>query len=112
MSVNFTKILGWVTFLVGISIIIFSLYFSYNIFTGKKAVPEFFKTPIPSKERAPGPVDPQKEIGRMIREQLKEMLPFDALTRTLNLAVWATLAGILIFGGAQISNLGIKLIKD
>jgi len=38
-----TKIIGWVTFLVGIAIIGFTLYSSYNIFTGKATVPEFFK---------------------------------------------------------------------
>jgi len=48
----------------------------------------------------------------MIGEQLKGMLPVDTLPKILNLAVWSTLAWILIFGGAQISSLGIKLLKS
>jgi hypothetical protein len=47
----------------------------------------------------------------MIGEQLKGMVPLDSLPKLLNLAVWSMLAFILIFGGAQIASLGIKLIK-
>jgi hypothetical protein len=42
---------------------------------------------------------------------LKEILPAEAITKMLNLIVWSILAGIFIFGGSQISSLGIKLLK-
>jgi len=50
-------------------------------------------------------------MEKMIGEQLKGIIPVDTLPKMLNLIVWSILAGLLIFGGAQISNLGIKLIK-
>jgi len=113
-----TKIFGWVLLIAGITIIVWSLYSSYNIFTGAKAAPEIFKMPV---EEVETPVDKgkipttqaelQKELERMIGEQLKGILPVETLPKMLNLIVWSILAGILIFGGAQISNLGIKLIK-
>jgi hypothetical protein len=34
------------------------------------------------------------------------------LPKLLNLLSWSIFAGILIFAGAQIAGLGIKLIKD
>ena len=119
---NPKNIVGWVTFLAGILIISFALYSSYNIFTGKSSVLEFFKieekvTQAPAPSSGGGgklPTSPealQQEIGKMIGEQLKGILPVDTLPKILNLFVWSTLAWILIFGGAQISSLGIKLLK-
>ena len=107
-----TKILGWVLLLAGVLIIVWTLYSSYNILTGGAVMPEIFEMgegkALSQKE---GAGDLQVQMEEMIGEQLKGILPVDALPKMLNLGVWAMLAGILIFGGAQISNLGIKLIK-
>jgi hypothetical protein len=113
---SLTKVVGWITFFVGILIIIFTLYRSYNIFTGKISPPEFFKIETkevtPSQKKTPTSLEEiQKQMGEVLAEQLKEILPKESLTKILNLAVWSILAGILIFGGSQISSLGVKLIK-
>jgi len=111
------KIFGWVLLLAGVVIIGWTLYFSYNIFTGKTAVPEIFiieakEVQVPTKGKIPtSPTEIQEQIGKMLGEQLTGILPTDVLPKMLNLGVWAMLAGLLIFGGSQISNLGIKLIK-
>jgi len=47
----------------------------------------------------------------MIGEQLQGLLPANSINQFFNLIVWSMLAFILIFGGSQISGLGIKLIK-
>jgi len=107
-----TKILGWVLLLAGVLIIVWTLYSSYTIFTGEAVMPEIFE--MGEEKVLPqngGTQDLQAQMEEMIGEQLKGILPVDTLPKILNLTVWAMLAGILIFGGAQISNLGIKLIK-
>lgn len=108
-----TKIFGWFLLLAGVIIIFWSLYSSYNIFTAKAAAPEIFK--VAEKEAAlpqQGRVqDLQAQIEKMIGEQLKGMLPADLLPKLFNLIAWSIFAGILIFAGAQIASLGIKLIK-
>jgi len=113
------KIFGWVLLIAGIILIGWTLLSTYNIFTGKVATPEIFKLP----EAAKAPVaeekitgiqdiqDIQAQIEKMIGEQLKGIIPVETLPKLLNLIVWSILAGLLIFGGAQISSLGIKLIK-
>jgi hypothetical protein len=113
---NAKKIIGWITFLAGIMIILFTLYRSYNIFTGKSPPPEFFKTSgkevAPQKKKVPTSLEElQRQMGEILAEQLKEILPAEAITKMLNLIVWSILAGIFIFGGSQISSLGIKLLK-
>jgi hypothetical protein len=117
---NYKNIIGWITFFAGILIIAFALYSSYNIFTGKAPLPEFFKiegkaaqAPLTQKEQVPTSLEGmQQQIGEMLGEQLKGLLPEGFLPKILNLFVWSMLAGILIFGGSQISGLGIKLLKS
>jgi len=110
------KIFGWVLLIAGIILIGWTLLSTYNIFTGKVATPEIFKLPEAAKapvaeEKITGIQDIQAQIEKMIGEQLKGIIPVETLPKLLNLIVWSILAGLLIFGGAQISSLGIKLIK-
>ncbi len=113
------KILGFALLLAGVVIIGWTLYSSYNVFTGKTAMPEIFNFPETiqtptAKEKVTGTMeleDVQGQVGQMIGEQLKGFLPVDTLPKILNLFSWSMLAGILIFGGSQISSLGIKLLK-
>ena len=112
MNPKLQKFSGWILLLVGVGIILWSLYSSYNIFTAKTTAPEIFKmaekeTVLPKKETQ----KLETQIQEMIGEQLKGMLPVGSITTLLNLIAWSIFAGILIFGGAQIANLGIKLIK-
>ena len=104
------KTLGLILFFLGIAIILYTLYSSFNIFTAKAAPPEIFKITeqTPSAEGAQGL---EAQLQEMINEQLRGIIPVDSIPTLLNLIAWSILAGILIFGGAQISSLGIKLIK-
>ena len=108
---KYSQIIGWVLLFAGIGIIGWTLINSYNIFTAKAVLPEFFEVPkeevVTKKE---GTQDIQAQMEQMIGEQLKGVLPADSITKLLNLVVRSTLAFILIFGGSQISSLGIKLI--
>lgn len=108
----YSKIVGWLVFLAGLILIGWTLFNSYNIFTAQTALPEFFKMSgqaVVSQES--GTLDIQKQLQQMIGEQLKGFIPLDAIPKLLNLTIWSILAGLLVFGGAQIAGLGIKLIK-
>ena len=103
---NFTKTsFGLILLVLGLIIIFYSLYSSFNIFTAKAAPPEIFKAEPSAQGTVAGSIQAQ------IEEQLKGMLPVDSVPTLLNLISWSIFAGILIFGGAQIASLGIKLIK-
>ena len=104
------KIFGLALLLGCLIIIFYSLYSSYNIFTNKATVPEIFKT----EEKilaAPKDQGIEAQMQQLIQGQLQGILPVDSIPRLLNLISWSIFAGILIFGGSQISGLGIKLIK-
>ena len=102
------KILALALIIIGLAVIFYGLYSSFNIFTGKEGAPEIFKTPLAQKSVASQ--DVQGQLQNMVSEQLKGMLPVDSIATLLNLMSWSVFAGILIFGGAQISGLGVKLL--
>ena len=109
------KIIGYTLLIVGLSLIIFTLYQSYNIFTDKYSAPSIFKvqTPLsPSKNNSGNSLqDLQKQLNQEISKQISQMVPADTLPKILNLFSWSILAGIFIFGGSQIAILGVKMIK-
>jgi hypothetical protein len=116
---SFTKLVGWLLLFSGILIISFSLYQSFVIFTGKKEPPEIFKietikTNISSlsKKKVPTSLEEvQAQLQEMMQEQIQNIIPKEAISKSLNLVSFSILAGILIFGGSQISFVGIKLLK-
>lgn len=116
-------IVGWSLLALGVAIIFYSLFSSYNIFTGKTAVPGVFS--ITDECTISGETNTQKgtgglgklglgdiDIQKIVGNQLKGMLPDNAIPKALNLAVWAVLAWILIMAGGQIAGIGIKLLKN
>lgn len=112
------KILGYILIVGGVGLIVFSVYSSYNIFTGKVLPPEVFKVEkkqepiLPKDEHSLTPEEQsRKEMGEVIGEQIEEVLPVENILKLLNLLSWSILAGILIFAGSQISGLGVKLVK-
>jgi len=103
------KTLGLVLIILGLAVIFYGLYSSFNIFTGKASPPEIFEAP--SVAKSVGSQDVQAQLQNMIQEQLRGMLPVGSVATFLNLASWSVFAGILVFGGAQIAGLGVKLLN-
>ena len=111
---NLNKILGYLLLICGLILIVFTLYQSYNIFTGKSLAPSVFKIQMAKKLQANSNLNLQQQIEQQINEavsqQIAGMLPIGEVNKLLDLISWSILAGILIFGGGQIASLGIRLI--
>ena len=114
-----TKSFGFALLFIGITIILYALLSSYNIFTAKSPVPEIFPVPEITIEDSSSPIktatsiqDIQDQLQETMKEQMGSMLPPDFIPKLLNLISWSIFATILIFGGTHISGIGIKLIKD
>ena len=104
------KFLGLVLLFLGLIIILYSLYSSYNIFNAKNQAPEIFAIE-KVKSMSGQTQDIEAQLQNLLQEQLKGLLPAGSVPQLLNLMSWSIFAGILIFGGSQISGLGIRLIK-
>ena len=117
MSVN--KIIGWVFVFIGIVIISYSIYSSFNIFTGKSLAPEIFSVSLEQISRYREEADSNQNLeeqaknqaNEMVKQQLGEMIPDGSFPKFFNLISWSLFTGILIFAGSKISEIGIRLVK-
>lgn len=113
---KFKKFFGWILIISGAAIIFWCLYSSYNIFNNKAPAPEIFKAEVgkTSSQKGDQGLDAQVEekLKEMLGEQLKAIVPVNSIPKLLNLISWSIFAGIFIFGGSQLANLGIRLIKE
>ena len=113
---NIERILGFVLLVVGVGLILYSLFASYGIFTGSQEAPEIFSDPVgneieTSADEATASADVQQQLQSLMQEQLKGILPEGTIPKTLNLFAWSIFTGILIFGGGQIAGIGVKLLR-
>lgn len=106
-----TKVAGWLLLFLGLAIILYSLYSSWQVFTGKMAFPEIFKVSLAKTDSGTGTGGTDVQLENLINSQIGQLFPTNAVPTILNLFAWSILAGILIFGGGQVSSLGIKLLK-
>lgn len=117
MSKKIQKFFGWVLLLAGVAIISWSLYSSYRIFNNKRPSPEIFKTEAQKPEQTKKPqqgleAQLEEKTKEIIGEQLKEVLPADAITKFFNLIAWSGLAAIFLIGGSQLAGIGIRLLRE
>jgi hypothetical protein len=100
---------GWALLILGILLIIWGIYYSYQIFTLKTEPPQIFK--VQEKENGLSGNTPQEQLEVAIKEQIESLLPGNAITELLNLVAWSMFAVILFMGSSHIAVLGIRLIK-
>ena len=108
------KIIGWILLVGGMAIILYSLYTSYLLFTAARPAPVIFRMEVATSTSSNFlPTDlTEKRITKIDLQQLVNSFCLGgSQSKLLNLIAWSIFAGILIFGGSQISGLGIKLIK-
>ena len=109
---NYSKIIGWLTFLTGLVIIGSTIYFTYNIFTGAAATPQIFKLESSPQNTTEIEGDGlEADLKKIISDQLSNLIPLDSMSKFANLSAWTVGAWVLISGGSKISELGIKLIS-
>ncbi len=107
-----TKILGLVLLILGLAMILYTTFYSYQIFTGAILAPELFEFATPEIDTNPNIFDLDAQFEKIIGSRLQQMIPSGSIAKIFNLASWSILAGILIFAGSQIANLGVKFLKD
>lgn len=107
MEIN--KIAGYVLLVVGLLLIILPLWQTYNIFMGQASAPQVFKKPVSLQI---DPVASGLDLQKQIQNALIKILPIDLINNTLNLVSWLILMWILMYGGGQIANIGVKLANS
>ena len=98
--------------LLGLALVAYSLYASWQIFTARSLPPEIFKAVSVKQESSSKAFGIDLQLDKILGSQLQQVLPANAFSQLLNLLSWSIFASLLVFGGTQVSGLGIKLLKD
>ena len=99
--------IGYGLLIIGLLRIAVPLYQTFAIFTGKAAPAQIFKTP-----KLPQNVNAGFDVQKQMENAFMNILPLELFNNVLNLASWLLLMLILIFGGKQIADIGIRLLKN
>ena len=106
---NPNKIIGYLLLTIGVVIVVITLWQTYNILFTKTAPTQIFNnTQLPKKEANAGAYDIQAQV----QNALIDVLPLEAINNLLNLFAWLVLTWIFILGGAKLSDICIKLLKN
>ena len=105
------KTLGYLLLTVGLILIGWTLWQSYNIFTAKTEAPLVFKTQSELAAGNSNRFDVAEQINKVVQSQLNQIIPPATITKILNLTAWSLLAFILITAGGAVSKIGVKLIN-
>ena len=104
------RVLGFLFLCLGVAIIGFALFSSFQVFTAKIAPPQIFSA-LDQQGTAKPTSGLEGQLQNALSQQLKGFIPSDTVPKILNLSVWSIFLGLLMFGGGQISGIGVKLLK-
>lgn len=113
---NMKRIFGWVILIIGILIIVWGLWTSYQIFTGEIPVyevfiPETIKETSLVKDKINFDLPLEQQMQQIIKDQIGQILPQELLFRFFNLGAWWIFMMILMLGGGKLASIGINLLK-
>ncbi len=110
------KIFGWIILIIGILIIVWGIWTSYQIFTGQMPIYEIFTSEtIEGTSLTEGKINLnlpiEQQMQQIIKDQISQMLPQELMFKFFNLGAWWIFMMILMLGGGKLASIGINLLK-
>jgi len=112
--INMKKIFGWVILIIGILVIAWGIWTSYQIFTGEIPVYEVFvpeSSTSLTKDKINLNLPMEQQMQQIIKDQIGQIFPQETLFKFFNLSAWWIFMMILMLGGGKLANIGINLLK-
>jgi len=107
------KILGWILVLVGIIMIAYTIIGAMNYFSGVTPFPELFFSETKEIAKTGGSSDALNDIMQdMLSGQINSLIPEGSITNLLNMSAWSIFAFFMVFAGAKLFELGLKIMKE
>ena len=98
-----TKMAGWILLIVGLILIVLTVYSMFTIFTGTTSPPGIFNMKSITISMPTGEGTPPVEV---------ELVPGDQVSRVVNMLIWTVLMLFIASAGSRIGGLGVKLIRE
>lgn len=121
---QYKKIAGWLVVISGIAIIATTITDSYSFFTAQRDFPQVFKpaaTSAAANTENPAPMPDgaqaqqeylQNQMQKAVNQSLASILPAESIFKMLNAVCWSVFASFLVFAGAKLAEVGVKLLAD
>lgn len=105
------KTLGWIFIFISIIMILFAILKTINHFTGITPFPElFYANEEIIKSEASNTLDDLMQ--NMLSQQLDSFIPKESILLLLNMSAWGIFSFFMVFAGAKIFELGLKIMKE
>jgi hypothetical protein len=113
---NMKKIFGWIILIIGILVIVWGIWTSYQIFTGQIPVYEVFTSEtIEGTSSADTKINlnlpMEQQIQQIAKDQIGQILPQESMFKFFNLGAWWIFMMILMLGGGKLAIIGVNLLK-
>ena len=118
METEIKRILGILLIVVGLGMFFWDLSESYYYFTAKKEFPQVFIQPVAQKttgnQSAGSAVQDQINalVAGQLDQQIKQLMPQNAITEFLNLTAWSVFATLFIYASIKLMGVGREFWKD
>ena len=105
------KTLGWLFVLIGIMVILYTALTTINYFTGVYPFPELFvSSEVVSTTTSSDSLNSM--IEGMLSNQINSFISKDSINLILNMTAWSLFAFFMVYLGAKVFELGLKVMKE
>ena len=113
MELTVRQFLAWVLIIIGLGIVFWDISSSYLYFTAQEKFPAVFaeNTAVKTEVVNTGTTI-QDQIGNVVKDQIKQLVPENTVTQLLNMSSWIMFASFLLWAGGKLIGIGNNFLKD
>jgi hypothetical protein len=113
MEFTVRDFLAWILIIIGLFIVFWDITSSYYYFSAQKEFPKVFLNNQISNTTNSVPTGNliQDQIGTIVKDQIKQLIPENTVTQLLNMTSWIMFASFLLWAGGKVVGLGNDFLK-
>jgi hypothetical protein len=111
MEFTVRQFLAWVLIVIGLGIVFWDISSSYYYFTAQKEFPKVFTENTSSITNNSTGTTIEGQIGNVIKDQIKQLIPENTVTQLLNISSWMLFASFLLWAGGKLIGIGNDFLK-
>lgn len=113
MEFTVRQFLAWVLIVIGLGIVFWDISSSYYFFTAQKDFPHVFvENTVTQVDNMAVGSTVQEQVGNVVKEQLKQLVPENTVTQLLNISSWIIFASFLLWAGGKLIGIGNDFLKN
>jgi hypothetical protein len=112
MEFTVRQLLAWILIIIGLFIVFWDITSSYFYFSAQKEFPKVFienQTSTANSVSVGGTI--QDQVGNIIKDQIKQMIPENTVTQLLNITSWIIFASFILWAGGKLVGMGSDFLK-